>query len=485
MKPVFKVKLAAIAKDEGFYLPLWIYHHLHFGFDVLDIRVNDTTDNSWQVLEKLKTIYGERLRFSLADKEMAECRAKDMNFQVHIYTQIYQETLSEDFTHLMFLDIDEYWCAANFSETIKDFLSKKHDFNVCMFQWLMEVPNHERKIDDSVFQTVLQGQKSDHVKSLLNMKTPVRAARIHNFIIKKGKYILPDSQVIEFPEADSARGILSAEVFEAKRLVLDSYFIYHQVFRSQEEYIAGLLRGNKQNGDDSLLKTNRFGFISGYSIEFNVKWQIPVQVLASYRQGYEKINQALSSELVAARSLVLKRKEEVLGYLESDIFLQALHKHRMLGLSPALYLPKKLNYPIKAKVKAVSFDEANNCCSIICNIFSKDIELNYELLITQSFNKDLIESRFNLLEIKQEPDCIVKQFHIEIDMAHLSHVIYNKWPPFCLAAKINDDLVLLERAAFRDLGDIIAPKARKLRKLALRQKKPSKPNFWQRLFRKI
>lgn len=485
MKPVFKVKLAAIAKDEGFYLPLWVYHHFYFGFDVLDIRVNDTTDNSWQVLEKLKSIYGERLRFSLADKEMAECRAKDMNFQVHVYTQIHQETLAEDFTHLMFLDIDEYWCAANFSETIKDFLAKKHDFNVCMFQWLMEVPNHARKIEDYVFQETLQGQKADHVKSLLNIKTPVRAARIHNFIIKKGKYILPDSQVIEFPEADSARGVLSAEVFAAKRLVLDNYFIYHQVFRSQEEYISGLLRGNKQNGDDSLLKTNRFGFISGYLDEFNINWQLPVQALALYQQGYEKITQALSFELLAAKSLVLKRKDTVLNYLESDIFLQELHKHRMLGLSPDIYLPKPVKYPIRAKIKAVSFNETDNCCSVICNIISEAINLDYELVITQSFNKDLIEARFNLLEIKQKPDRIVKRFQIEIDMAHLSHVIYSKWPPFCLAAKINNELVLLERAAFRELGDIVAPKARKLRKLALGQQNQSKPSFWHRLFRKI
>lgn len=41
-----KIKLIAIAKDEAAYLPDWIFHHLYFGFDSIDIYVNNTTDNT-------------------------------------------------------------------------------------------------------------------------------------------------------------------------------------------------------------------------------------------------------------------------------------------------------------------------------------------------------------------------------------------------------------------------------------------------------
>jgi cellulose synthase/poly-beta-1,6-N-acetylglucosamine synthase-like glycosyltransferase len=51
---VSKVLLAAIAKDEAAYLPEWIYYHLSIGIDEIVIYVNSTTDNTIQILDKLK-----------------------------------------------------------------------------------------------------------------------------------------------------------------------------------------------------------------------------------------------------------------------------------------------------------------------------------------------------------------------------------------------------------------------------------------------
>lgn len=494
MTQAFKIKLAAIAKDEGFYLPLWVYHHFHFGFDAIDIRVNNTTDNSLKILEKLKVVYGDRLCFSLADKDMEECRVKDLNFQAYMYTKIYQETLNEGFTHLMFLDIDEYWCSASFQATIKEFLSETSAFDVCMFQWLMEVPNHERKIDDFAFQTIICSQKSDHVKSLLNMKAVVKAIRVHNYVLKKGKYILPDLEQVDFLEEDHSRGVLPARIFEAKRASLSKYFVYHQVFRSQEEYVSGLLRGNKQNGDDSLLKSNRFGFISNSPVEFNLNWQLSEASLASYMQGYKNIAEDLEVEQKLARQSVLARKEQVLDYLKNDAFLQNIHKNKMFGLSPEIYLPKPVNYPIRAKLEDVSFDEVKNCCCITCLIISEI--LDYELVITQSFNKELIDARINFIEKKGKSPRIVKKYEIEVDLVNLAGVVYKRLPPFCLAAKINGELVLLARSGFRVLSEKVASKAEQLRKQLLEQqvahqansvvqtKQPEKSGFWHKLFKK-
>ena len=50
MNNEFKVKVVAIAKDEGAYIAEWIFHHLYFGFDAIDIYVNRTTDNTCQNL---------------------------------------------------------------------------------------------------------------------------------------------------------------------------------------------------------------------------------------------------------------------------------------------------------------------------------------------------------------------------------------------------------------------------------------------------
>lgn len=464
----FKIKLAAIAKDEGLYLPLWVYHHLNFGFDVLDIRVNDTTDNSLQILEKLKAIYGERLRFSLADQEMETCRAQYLNFQAYIYTQIHAETLTEDFTHLMFLDIDEYWCAADFTESIKDFLVKVADFDVCMFQWLMENPNEQRRIDDFSFQSVIVGQKSDHVKSLINLKSVVMAIRIHNYFVKKGRYILSNEAAIQFDAEDRVRGILPNSFFEANRSKLGDYFIYHQIFRSQDEYLAGLLRGNKQVGDDSLLKTNRFGFVAASPQEFDLVWDIPDFALNAYQLGCEQLISGLNDELNTARNFVLGRKDAVLAYLQDDVFLQKLHGNKLRGLSPAIYTPKKIGQFIKAKVENINFDEQTELCSFTCEIISDKFE--YQLLMTQGFSKEPVPARIKLVKTEQLTQRMIQQFSIKIAMVDLSYVVYLKWAPFCLAAKVDDELFLLARGEFHDLGKLIAPKAARLRKLAIQKK---------------
>ena len=47
-------KLIAIAKNEGAYLPQWIYHHFSIGFDEIEIYINDTTDNSIAICEKIQ-----------------------------------------------------------------------------------------------------------------------------------------------------------------------------------------------------------------------------------------------------------------------------------------------------------------------------------------------------------------------------------------------------------------------------------------------
>lgn len=491
MVQAFKIKLAAIAKDEGFYLPLWVYHHLRFGFDVLDIRVNDTTDNSWQVLEKLKTIYGARLRFSFADQEMEECRAKDLNFQAYIYKKIYEETLQEDFTHLIFLDIDEYWCSANFTETIKDFLAKVPDFDVCMFQWLMEVPNEKRSINDFALQAEIVGQKSDHVKSLMNLNARILAIRIHNYVLKSGQYILPDKTAIKFLDDDRSRGILPDTIFEKSRLVLEDYFIYHQVFRSQEEYIAGLLRGNKQNGDDSILKTNRFGYLATKPEIFNINWSIDQQFLEDYRIDYLAMITALDQDLEKAKGFVLDRKDKVVNLLSSDSFMQQIHENKMRGISKDIYQRSPMKHVFKAKISQINFDEKSLVCHFNCEVTS-DKE-NYELLITQGFNQSKVSANINLLNEQELKKGIIKVFYIEIKIAELLYIIYSRQPPFCLVAKIEEELVVLERMKFRSIAPVLALHAESLRKQALQlpaseniQPKTSKFNsrLWSRLFKR-
>ena len=65
-KPI-RIKLAAIAKDEAAYIPLWVYHHLRFGFDSIDVWINASNDNSIKILEKIKEKNHIKINFFDAD----------------------------------------------------------------------------------------------------------------------------------------------------------------------------------------------------------------------------------------------------------------------------------------------------------------------------------------------------------------------------------------------------------------------------------
>lgn len=458
----FRIKLAAIAKDEGLYLPLWVYHHLHFGFDVLDIRINDTADNSINILEKLKEIYGERLRFSLADQELEECLKKNSNFQAHIYTRIYQETLEEDFTHLMFLDIDEYWCSANFNESIKDFLEKNAGFDVCMFQWLMDMPDQQRAMGDFPFQPNLRVQKNPHVKSLLSLKASVSSILIHNYYLKKGSYSLSDGSMIQFAATDRGRGFLPEMVFTEKRLSLSDYFIYHQTLRSQVEYVAGLMRGNKQIGDNSLLKTNRFGYRAFAPEEYTFLWLIDDLILDNYKIGFDTLIHGFQNQWIEAKQFILTRKEAVLEYLNSSQLIQKIHENKVRGLSANFYQHQTVCSLIKAHIKAIDYHELKGICSFTCEVISHNIP--YKLIITQGFSATPVTADIHLISEEQLKHHNIRQYHIKINISELSYLIYAKWPPFCLVAQTAEDLILLERAKFRDLAPKLMQAVVKIRR---------------------
>ena len=93
-----RVKLAAIARDEAAYLPEWIFHHLEFGFDEIEIYINNTTDNSLAVLANIK-----RNHPVVVTDANALFKQSTKNFQGQAYQALTKKAIADGFTHLMFL----------------------------------------------------------------------------------------------------------------------------------------------------------------------------------------------------------------------------------------------------------------------------------------------------------------------------------------------------------------------------------------------
>ena len=73
-----KLKLAALAKDEGAYLPEWIFHHLAFGVDEIEVYVNNTTDNSVAILDRITQHHP--VKITQADKLLKSLIRKSYRF---------------------------------------------------------------------------------------------------------------------------------------------------------------------------------------------------------------------------------------------------------------------------------------------------------------------------------------------------------------------------------------------------------------------
>ena len=253
------VRLIAIAKDEAAYLAEWVHHHLHFGFDQIAIVLNGCTDNSRQLLERIAQ-HEPRLLVRDGDGLKAVCQLNGQNFQIAAYAQELALARQDSrVTHVMCLDIDEFWVTPGLQDTIHTYTDRYPQADSVAFAWHMEVPSNPEPFSPAL-QSAYPVQKDRHVKSLHRVTERLTYLDIHNAIHRDGKYLLADGR--EFPQHThngSERAGLPDDLYQPD--TVDCAFVYHRVFRSQMEYLASLQRGRPGPSAHSL-KTNRWGYQS-------------------------------------------------------------------------------------------------------------------------------------------------------------------------------------------------------------------------------
>jgi hypothetical protein len=243
-----KVKLVAIAKDEGAYIPDWVHHHLYFGFDAIDVFVNRTTDNTISILEGLKSKTNQ-LNYYSADW-IDRCPNDASNYlQFIVYAQAFEQEKSKaEYDYVMFLDIDEFWMPQNAQTSIQDCLKQNPNADILSFGWINEHGGQEpfKPISRQVI-----GQLSPLVKSAIRVSCDIREIGLHGAFGKNCGHTMVDGDNF-FAEP------LNRECLHPDLIKLRSVMIVHRMFRSPIEYVSLLSRGRPS---DSLpLKLNRKGF---------------------------------------------------------------------------------------------------------------------------------------------------------------------------------------------------------------------------------
>ncbi len=285
-----RIKLAAVAKDEATYLPEWIFHHLEFGFDEIEVYVNNTTDESLSVLNNISQHYP--VVVTNADKLFRKAK----RFQIQAYQEIAVKAREDGFTHLLFLDIDEFWTPADFSTSIKDAIIKFNFPQVISFNWLVHCDEEEFS---SCYKSELKVQANAHVKSIFQLHSPWQTVKVHNVLGEDLTYMRGDGKEFDFGESIYC-AITDKNCFE------HDYFIIHRMYRSQMEYVSLLGRGRSNK---SKIKDNRRGYYK-LSDKYHVI-NFDTRLLDLYYSKFDEFKQVCSlSKLISKSELFIKMRFE-------------------------------------------------------------------------------------------------------------------------------------------------------------------------------
>ena len=260
-----RVKLCAIAQDEGPYLADWVFHHLHLGFDAVEVWVNGSSDTSVQVMEALAATY-EQVGFRVADRLLVDSLRRGRWFQYRAYARMARRARREGFTHAAFLDLDEYWLAGDLATGIHAFLPEDDDVAVVSFPWAVDVPRHDRAAFGHCFEPPVRVQLDPHVKSVVRLDDRVVQVRPHTARTTSGTRLLVRDPfpLLEDQEQQQWGSFVPAEPFAPMRATLPEAFVLHTVNRSQTEYLASLVKPQRTAATDPdfAFRTNRRGFVA-------------------------------------------------------------------------------------------------------------------------------------------------------------------------------------------------------------------------------
>ncbi|WP_282167767.1 glycosyltransferase family 2 protein [Shewanella japonica] len=321
-----KVKLVAIAKDESAYIPEWVHHHLFVGFDEIEIFINRTTDSSQAVLKSISEKYSN-VSWRTADW-VDQCPPEaSKHIQFITYSQaMYQCQEAESFTHIFFLDIDEFLILDKLSSSIHEIIERFPLGQPIAFEWLNDCTPTASAF--SRLPRSLTGNLSPLVKTLLPVDIQIKEFRHHLPVFKnKVDTLLVDNT--KFVSQEKVKQALDKTVNSLK-----SSFIYHRAHRSQYEYISLLYRGRP--GDSFAYKSNRRGYPQVTAKTATV--ELDETAYKAYKSSYEKF-------ILDTNIAELKEESEAFVRQRYDLSIANIDQHLALDYTLMVRLFKGVSDP--------------------------------------------------------------------------------------------------------------------------------------------
>ncbi|GAB5380420.1 MAG: hypothetical protein Alis3KO_25600 [Aliiglaciecola sp.] len=314
-----KIKLVGIAKDEAAYIPDWVHHHLYFGVAQVEIWINNTNDNSAEIISDLRL--GDRLKVKQGDVFFRQTTASP---QTSTYLHAFRKARREGFSHVLFLDLDEFWVPRDFSTKINNYISD-YQFDIMGFEW-------SHKVDDEIpfnspFRAEWQGLRVPQVKVLVSTKANVKRMNAHNVLDEKYDYVLADGA--EFKKCSKSFSSVNPEELSKP---IKGAFIMHRSNRSQLEYVAGLSRGNPvqpRKKKSTIFKDNRSGYLL---TENSTTYRIPTEAFERYEASREQFYRDFVNidKFELAKRYVVDQKDGVIELIRNAAVGEANVLHKIL-----------------------------------------------------------------------------------------------------------------------------------------------------------
>jgi hypothetical protein len=303
--------LVAIAKNEAAYLPDWIFHHLYCGFDQIAIYVNNTDDNTPDIINAFE--FEKRVEFVDGNRFFdIEIRPP----QISVYRHELLRSRWQGYSHVMFLDIDEFLMSQNLELDFRSLLSTI-DSDVCSFQWIHKMDEHELFMPP-VAESVV-ARRAPQIKSVISSSVDFEHMNAHNVFSRNIDYSLSDGSKIRFTQENYSR--LSPEEQKAP---LKEWFVMHRMLRHEIEYTAALKRGRPigKQKQKSIFKDNRNGI---FDASKNEDIHFPRAAYAHYNEKRTEFIQKFNLQplIKQGQECVLARYQDVLHMIENAPFEEA------------------------------------------------------------------------------------------------------------------------------------------------------------------
>jgi len=316
-KKKFLIKLVAVAKDEGPYIPQWVFHHFNIGIDLIEIHINNTTDNSLAICEKISKS-NKCFTYFTSEKLLKKCREDGEGFQIAAYNKSLRRSRRgiDKATHILFLDLDEYLISKDTETKLSQLIGTCPDADVFSFLWYLEYWDENRKPFSNPIIDNRVGIRNPHLKSLVKTSKKIKSCRHHNAVFKDDytpTNLLSDTLI---PLSDTTNTCLNRSLVNNELLnslskdTTEGWFILHCVYRSETEYLTSLIRARAHNNHQDPIKDNRWGLINpgGQILHFNAnnrRIQYKVEFLLFLTKN------RLIRELDIARNFLLDRRKKL------------------------------------------------------------------------------------------------------------------------------------------------------------------------------